>query len=82
MMILSQDKMMCIPFEKGLTYVNYNYSYPNKICWSETTNGNVAGITLGEYNSKEDSINVLSKILHGYSDGHLIVFEMPQSDEI
>lgn len=80
MMILSQDKMMCVPFEKGLTYVNYEY--PNKICWSETANGNVAGITLGEYNSKEDSITVLSKILHGYSDGHLIVFEMPQSDEI
>lgn len=80
MMILSQDKMMCVPFEKGLIYVNYEWH--NKICWSETTNENIAGITLGEYNNKEDSITVLSKILHGYSDGHLIVFEMPQSDEI
>jgi hypothetical protein len=80
MMILSQNKMMCVPFEKGLTYVNCIDT--SQIYWSDTADNNIEGIALGKYNSKEDSMVVLDKILHGYSDGHLIVFEMPQSDEI
>ena len=81
MMILSQDKKMCVPFEKGLTYVNYNYNYSNKIYWSETADGRVEGIFLGEYNFEKDAKIVLEQILQSFCNKRY-VFEMPQFDEV
>lgn len=74
MMILSQNKTVCVPFEKGITYTNNN-----EIRWGNSLN--VVGITLGQYNSEDAAKTVLEQILQSFVNKRY-VFEMPQSDEI
>lgn len=74
MMIFTQNKTVCVSFEKGITYTN-----SNKIKWGNSLN--VVGITLGQYNSEDAAKTVLEQILQSFANKRY-VFEMPQSDEI
>lgn len=73
-MILSQNKTVCVSFEKGITYTNNN-----EIKWGNSLN--VEPITLGKYQSNDSAKVVLEQILQSFANKRY-VFEMPQSDEI
>lgn len=75
MMILSQNKATCVPFEKGFTYVNNQ-----QIEWGNNLAVDI-NIILGRYESEDAAKTVLEQILQSFANKRY-VFEMPQSDEI
>lgn len=75
MIILSQNKTACVPFEKGFAYIA-----DNRIKWGNNVAVNTCDITLGQYQSEDDAKTVLEDMLDAYNMQIYHIYTMPKYD--